>query len=511
MLNFKWAIKADNVNLYNPYGTVAICSLWTPPNFLEKYWREQNPELFCNSPLALIGGLYGGGLPIMLRNLHYNPQIDSVILQGKDYKGTACNLKNFFKGLLERSSKRYLYIFPDGRQEELEKITILGGDTLYSLDGLLDPKLFLTRPEIFDWTKEGYKIEKLNNFLENYVPKTTELTERPDPIALPKPVVYVYPSEPASHTIVADTITSAWSNLLFRLSRFGKPVKFRNGKERNELLNMKVVIKNPGQWSTEELEKYNLSPANIKEYQDELINPELSDPCHSYSYGNRLRKYFGPDLLEIIARDLAIESDSRHCYATLWDNNKDLRGHDAPCLVSIFFRKIDGQVNLTASFRSHNGARAWPVNCFGLYNLLERLCEASNNIQDHTETMTLKPGEMTIFSHSISLDPADLFHISNLIDDYNLKTYRMVDDPCGYFRLEIDLEAKELVVFHHCHTGELLTTYRASNPEKMSQLLCRDLTISNFSHAMYLGSQLERACYCLNKGLKYTQDKTKLS
>ena len=46
--------------------------------------------------------------------------------------------------------------------------------------------------------------------------------------------------------IVTETILGAWQELLFRLSRFGIPTTFRSGKRRNELLDVKVVIGNPG-------------------------------------------------------------------------------------------------------------------------------------------------------------------------------------------------------------------------------------------------------------------------
>ena len=36
------------------------------------------------------------------------------------------------------------------------------------------------------------------------------------------------------------------------------------------------------------------------------------------------------------------------------------------------------------------------------------------------------------------------------------------------------------------------------------------MAASDIGHAMYLGSQLERAWYALEKGLEYVQDKTKL-
>ncbi|MDR2421860.1 MAG: DUF4346 domain-containing protein [Deltaproteobacteria bacterium] len=513
MLEFRWAVEANKVRLINPKGTVAVCSLWTPVSHLERVWGEAAPQLLGeDSPISLVGGLYGGGLKIMLRNLHHNPQIDTVILLGKDFSGAVEHLVNFFARRVVKTGQKQLYVFEDGHQEELEKLSIEGAESSHGLDALIQPEFFLDPPHIEDWTKEVDNVnpQRLVKFLESYVPRDPAPTERAPAIPLPKPLTVTYPSELAGHVVVADAILDGWDELLYRLYRFGPLISLRNGKERYELLNVKVVIRRPGQYAPEEVARHNLPMSQIKEYQADLLRSELLVEKSSYTYGHRLGAYFGRNLLAQISQDLAQSLDSRHAYATLWDNLKDPEGSDSPCLVSVFFRKIQNLVHLTATFRSHNGARAWPINCFGLYGLMAHVCQKANESPNRTEPNDLVPGQLTVVSQSISLAPSELTEVIGLLDEYPKRPYKMKKDPNGYFKLAIDPENKEIVVWQHDHDDEMIAEYRGRTPAELIQALTGHLAVSDLGHAFYLGGQLERAWHCLVKGLDYQQDKAKL-
>jgi thymidylate synthase len=517
MLEFRWAVKADKVRLYDPLGSVAICCLWTPADYLERRLREECPEIFRpGSGLALIGPLYGGGLGLMLRNLHHNPQIDSLIISGQDFSGAAGHLMSFFQGLAQPSGRFQDYIFPDGRKERLEITNIPGSGSVYSMDSLVGLPLFQDRvPSLYDFSKEGpgqAGLGKIQEFFKSYRPRKSPAV-RPEAIPLPKPDIASFPAELSGQSLSGRTIPETWSKLLFALSRFGRPALLRNGKERLELLSVKALVHRPDIFDLEEIKACGLDRRAIEVYQEALVSKEPPPAGLSYTYGHRMRSYFGEDMLEVVARDLSQDLDSRHSYVTLWDNRADPLGRDAPCLVSLFFRKIEGKVHLSASFRSHNASRAWPLNCFGLFALNRLVCDMANRMPAKTEKAPLSPGSLSVVSLSISLDPADLSQARPLIDDYaerEISGRKLEMDPNGYFRIAIDAEAGEILAFQSDDSGQLVAEYRAKEPAAMFRQLKGHMAISDIGHALYLGSQLERAWHCLSKGLPYVQDKSKL-
>ncbi|MDR2387110.1 MAG: hypothetical protein LBE80_05930 [Deltaproteobacteria bacterium] len=507
---FDLAIEAKNLIVLNPAGTIALCSLWTPVEYLKRRIEELRPELvdMAKSPLALIGGLYGGGLNVMIRNIHYNPQIDTVILCGKDFSGASDHLKLFFQGQVKLTGKSQTYIFADGHVEELEKLIIEGPGASYTMDSLLLPEMFKEKPKVFDLTGAitPEVISEISAIFNSYQPRTIALA-RPAAIPLPKPKVDNFPADTFSQAVTGETITEAWAEILTRLHRFGLPVRFRNGKERLELMNFKAVIENPTLITAEDRALLNLSEEKLDQYSAQLLSPEL-DHGLPYTYGNRLRRYFKVDVLDWAAQDLAKAGDSRHAFATLWDNQNDPDGHDSPCLVSIFFRKALDKVHLTAQFRSHNGARAWPINCVGLQGLIKRVCQEANASKDRTEINELSPGRLTVFSMSLSLDPADLPQVLSIIEARQTRPFKMKNDPNGFFKITVDHENKLINVFHYSPTSELLGEYSGKTPSEIGWSLAKNKAFSDPYHALYLGGQLERAWRCLHLGRPYHQDKS---
>ncbi|MDR1546110.1 MAG: hypothetical protein LBU12_05240 [Deltaproteobacteria bacterium] len=510
-MEFKWAVEAKNVALINPAGTAVVCSLWTPHESLLARLRQAAPEAFdADGPFALAGRLYGGGLNVMLRNLHHNPQIDVVILCGKDFSGASHHLRAFFEGRVERSGLRQDYVFEDGRRAKLEKLLVRGPDSVYGLDGLMTPEMFGGRvPKILDWsgTSAAELTGRLRDFLRLYQPQAPP-TERPPAVPLPKPLVETFPADVFGQSVAADTVVEAWSDLLVKISRFGRPRVFRSGKERYELVNLKAVIRRPGVFDPDELTAAGLSPSNVEAYRQDLLKPELDDGL-SYTYGHRLRAHFGQDLLLKAAADLAQAGDARHAYLTLWDNARDLGGSDVPCLVSVFFRKIDDLVHLSAVFRSHNAGRAWPVNCLGLHGLTEFVCQAANESPGRAESRELRPGTLTVTSLSISLDPADVPQVGSLLERRLTRPRRTTIDPNGHFAITVDHQAGLIVVGHFDPEGQLLTERRGRAPEELYWELQRTFAVSDLGHALYLGGQLEKAWSCLAEGRPYVQDKAR--
>ncbi len=486
-MRFESLYFQDRLKIVNPEGDVAVSTLWSKVESAHQIIEEAGVDLTPEaSRIAVIANLYGNGLPQMLRNLLWNPQIRSIVIVGKNLSGSREWLINFFEHGLEeveflgakafriRNTPRTI----DGcvRLEHYPhrlKFTVLGD--------LGDPQ-----------TKSGLKA-----FFDGLEPLESREVERVQPPPIPEPTVTRFPSEPRSHTIVRATPMEAWSELIFRLFRFGhRNMVAKKGTQegRVELQNVKVIVEQPREESDDVLKQYGFGLEKFKGYQERILQAEKPADL-GYTYGNRLRGYFRRngdvvDSLEIAARRLREKPESRHAYIALWDNTRDLpEGTDCPCFVSAFFRRFEGKLTLTATFRSHNAMEAWPENAYGLIAIQRFVAEKAG----------MEPGPLTVISHSISIDVPSLEKARKIAE--SKETDEVLDpktgklgprfDPNGEFTTTFDRATWELVV-EHSYDGMKIHEYRGKSAEEIERQLARDVALSEISHALYLGREIAR-------------------
>jgi thymidylate synthase len=440
------------------------------------------------SRIAVVANLYGNGLPQMLRNLLWNPQIRHVVVLGQNLSGSREELVNFFARGLEQTD--YLGS-PAHRIRSTSRI----------IDGEVGPEHFGGRVSVtaLGKTSEPATREGLVTFFRELPPPSPVSAERVD-VPIPRTEVTRFPSEPRNHNILRNRPLEAWQELVFRLVRFGQRSRLKKG-ERVELQNVKVIVEAPEEEAPEMLERYGFSLTKFQEYQRRILDPE-KPPEIEYTYGNRMRGHFRyadrpVDSLEIAVGRLGDDPESRHVYVALWDNARDLsEGHGCPCLVSLFFRRFDDRLTLTATFRSHNTMDAWLENFYGLMAIQRYVAER----------VGIPPGAITVFSHSISISPDALDRAKPIarakrtddwIDPVTGKREPRYDYH-GNFTVTVDLESRELVV-HHSYQGMTLTEYRGRSAEELEDQLARDCALSEISHALYLGRELARKEALLKK------------
>lgn len=486
-MEFQALYFQERLKIVNPEGDVAIATLWSKVESAYQILEEAGVDLApATSRISTVANLYGNGLPQMLRNLLWNPQIRYILILGKNLSGSREWLLNFF-------------------EHGLEEVEFLGAkafrirNTPRTIDGCVQPQHFPRAPEFTVLGDVGDAATKhgLKSFFDGLPPAEQVDLARVEPPPIPEPAVTRFPTEPRSHTIVRDTPMEAWSELIFRLFRFGyrNMVAKKSGPEgRVELQNIKVIIENPREEPDEILQQYGFSLEKFQGYQRRILDPEKPSDL-GYTYGNRLRGYFHHDgklvdSLEIAGQRLKDKPESRHAYIALWDNTRDLpEGTDTPCFVSAFFRRFDGKLTLTATFRSHNAMEAWPENVYGLIAIQRFVAEQAG----------MEPGPLTVFSHSISID------VSSLEKARKIATSKESDevrdpatgklgprmDPNGAFTTTFDRATGEIVV-EHSYNGMKIGEYRGKSAEEIERQLARDAAVSEISHALYLGREVAR-------------------
>jgi|LSQX01.3.fsa_nt_gb thymidylate synthase len=469
---------ADKVRIINPKARLGILTLWSRIDFVEAQLEKMGIDLHpANSKIAVIGNLYGNGLPHLLRNLLYNPQIRDLIICGANRSGSCEELTAFFEHGVEQ-------IVSLG-----ETVTRVKG-TKRILDNLIQPGLFAEKPRLVaaGELNDQESRDKLYKHIQSFAPADPLSSQRIE-IELPQVEVTHYPSEPRGCTIIADSPLAGWRELIFRLHRFGHLAHLRKG-DRQELQNVKVVVTQPRD-DEAELEKYGFSVAELQQYQkDMLIAAKPSD--HSYTYGNRIREYFGFDSLDKFAHRLRNNPQDRDCYLALWDSGSDIESGDSPCLVSIFFRVYDEQLTLCACYRTHNALDAWLKNVYGLIET-QRIV---------AEKVGIETGPLTVISHSISIDPSKYDLAERVAKS---KSFSVNMDPNGQFMFSVDHDAGEIIAQHISNEGFLLHEYRSAKAERIQHEIARDCAVSDINHALYLGRQLAKAEICLKTGETYEE------
>ena len=363
---------ADRLTVINPQGTIGVVTLWSKVDYVIERFRQAGVDLDpATSPIAVFGTLYGNGLREMLRNLLYNPQIQPLLICGHDRSGSAFELSGFFNpdfDLEPVANNLVRYKSPLG----INKVSILkiaGSNRL--IDDLVKPGQFKFFPdfpkvEYFLDVSEEEVVEDIRAYFEKDIIKGKPVCETDRKvIPLPEVEVQYFPSNPRGHLVVQDSILGAWKEVLYLLTRFGHRVDLKKG-ERLELQHVKVVVEKPKLESEKQLEAVNLDLIRIYDYQEEILRGEMR-PDETYNYGHRLRTYFGLDTLAGCADRLRRDPEDRKSYVSLWDSARDLMGKEGrPCLVSLYFRKFEGKLTLSATFRTHNAMDAYPMNLYGL-------------------------------------------------------------------------------------------------------------------------------------------------
>ncbi|MCL6621776.1 MAG: DUF4346 domain-containing protein [Syntrophobacterales bacterium] len=489
-LRFDPLYFGDKLLVINPAGVIGVVTLWSRPEYVRDRFQAAGVDLNpATSPVAVFGTLYGNGLREMLRNLLWNPQIQELWLCGRDLSGSRTELLNFFRYGLEPVAEAAIrYLSEDGQHRHPWRIV----GTHRLIDGLVTPEHFSRHPRLVDvGPPEGEgALARLRAAFAAFRPAPREDVRRPAAVP-PLPRVHVdhFPSNPRAHQVVQDTPLEAWLELVYLLKRFGRRVTLAKG-ERLELQNVRVVVEQPRKAEPEQLRELNLDPERVESYYRDFLIGELP-PDASYTYGHRLRTYFGVDAPAVLAARLAADPEDRKAYFTLWDNRRDLGGQESrPCLVSVYVRTFEGRLTLTATFRTHNGLDAWLLNFYGLLRLQWEVAERAG----------LPPGAITVFSHSLTLDPRELDRALHLAGK---RRWRLRLDPMGYFRVTLD--GGEILVEHRFGDATL-TEYRGTSAVGLQHQIARDLALSDLNHAMYLGRQLARAELALKEGRDFVQD-----
>lgn len=500
---FKDRLTISNLNCAN-----AVACLWTPKDTIEKLTI---PETYC-----VLGQLYTKkGINYLLRNILANPFIKNIYLVGNDLMQSGEALVKFFENGVDEN---YKIIGDDSavidKEISLEKINLLRKKvSLVDLRGA--DKLTSLKTEI----KTNYDISLWSE---------PEIFDEPPP-----PDISVFPSEVDLMRIRRSTISEAYLSVLKHVMQFGlesEPVinyVSNTSKSMKELLNLSVII------TEEDVEMPNVpsympfSATDLDNYYKGFFNPDKM--TEDYTYGERLfnfaneeinelkkiyphlnidrfQKYFpegGIDQVAIsIIRKLQGFKHDKGAIALLGNPFTDVfpqrPSKKIPCLFLIQCQIYQDKLNMTAYFRSNDMYNAWPLNAFALRKLQKEI----------SEKLDSKLGSLITISNMAHIYEHNYSDAKKIIDE-NYKG-NCEWDPRGNIIVEVINE--EIVAKLISPEGTVeLREWRIDGmlphaARDLSFLIDKDLAVSTFGNALYLGRQFERAETAIKLKLNFKQD-----
>ncbi len=204
----------------------------------------------------------------------------------------------------------------------------------------------------------------------------------------------------------AKRADDAWRRGLSLIWRSGAEVSDERGSRTKELQNLLIVIEDAG--SCVAPAEYSWTEERLDEYALQLLSPE--NPGFEYTYGERLRSWNGEiDQISEIIRRLKHNPATRRATAVTWIPPVDHRREEVPCMIVDDFKIRNGVLHLTAMFRSHDFAGAYPANIYGLTRLLHHVAKE----------VGARPGGITTLSASAHIYEHDWEWVERLINGLN--------------------------------------------------------------------------------------------
>ncbi len=483
---FEPVYKKSRLVVGNPESNVGIVSLWTKPSRIA--------EKLDPSTYAVIGNLFSAerGLDILVRNLLANPGITNIVITGSDLSHSGRVLEDFFRNGFER-----------GKREVTGK------------------EAWVVRSEHPGYIGIDIPEDALNELRESIAVTRAENIEDIDLSSLPRPErsrekrvfprkeeeTKHYVGESSVYVVRHEKVAGAWLQILDTILKFGKKCDTHYDDYQKEILNLVSVITDEDPYNLHIPDFLPCDRERVEAYIPR-VTTDFREEGTNYTYGSRMRSWFGVDQVEEAVSKLARERNSRAVVINLWDSRQDLTIGGSPCINHIWLRVREGRLYMTVTIRSNDMFEGYPENAFGLRSLQEvirkRLLE---KLMEKGIKEEISLGDLIINSQSAHIYD-DCFEnaektVSEHYGEY-VKPPSQALDPRGNIILSI--EEGRIKAEHTSPDGEVLAVYHAASALEMRDMLVREGAIGSVAHGIYVGTELQKAEVALKNNLSYEQD-----
>lgn len=473
-------------------GQTAVITGWTVRKTVAKYLT---PEEF-----AVVGQLYSPtrGINLLIRNLLINPHVRFLVIlnatrEDKNSGSQRC-LADFFQ-----------YGFDEGRSDTNRPCWVVRSNVKGFVDIEVSARALESLRDSIEW-QEAKTVKEAVNITKFYANRLAlEPWGAPQEFPLETTEPNILPGELYGHRIEGKTIADTWVKIIHRVKTTGAIRPTGYDGQLQELIDLMAIV-------TDEPENFYIPSPNylpcdrvfINEYLSQILEDSPTVEGVKYTYGQRLRSWFGEDQIEQVIQKLIGEIDAASAVMSLWDVRDHTMG-GSPCLNHIWVRAIEDKLTLTALFRSNDMFSAWPANAFGLRALQMYIRDSVAQRSDYN----LKLGPLITISQSAHIYDDCWENADQLINNQysDIAKARSYDDPVGNFIIEaVTNEQKLRVLRTTAGSGEVVKTYISKDPLVLVREICKDSPAIQPDHIGYLGMELQKAKSSLLSNREYVQD-----
>ena len=470
MKELRWpTYYAEQLEVGDRNSCVALCTAWTR--------RKRIARALPSNSFNIVGNLYSrDGVNYIIRNVLANPAVRHIVLCGR---------------VVTDSADALVALFRDG---------VDGDWRIVGNGGQIDREIPFDAIERFRTCVKLHDLRGITS-LSAIAQTVHELPQLPpfgEAEVFPEAerIAVTLPSETSGFVIRGETIPEVWVQLLSHIMTFGRMTPTEYGRRQKELLGVMAILEGRSGSGTELPGWMPMTTAEVNRYSEKFLIPD-EEPGVAYSYGHRLRSYWGLDQIERMAKDLQRYQFSRRAVACLWDPKADPESEDPPCVDLVQAMIRDQKLHLTVYVRSNDIYRAWPQNVAGLERLQTELVERLEGKQ---------PGDLVVVSQSAHIYEDCWAKARNILERKESMAYlapQFRQDIRGSFVIKV--ESGRITVDHYSPQGDRLRTLSAKNARELEEKLSPYVSLSR--HAMYVGRELARAEIAMQQGANYKQDK----
>ncbi len=298
------------------------------------------------------------------------------------------------------------------------------------------------------------------------------------------------PSEQLGFHVRDSSLENMWHKSLTYIKRFGQERVTSSGKKYREILGLTSVL----ECSNEPIKMPENAPlySTIETYTAQIITDSPQSGIE-YTYGQRLHAHAQVDT---IIEKLKADKANRQAIGVTWNLPKDGTSLYPPCCVLADFKVQPGirdgssvdVLYLTLYFRSHDIYSAYCANIYGFRKMQEMIAVFTDCV----------PGYMMIVSDSAHVYDYD-YPRALIYEELGCRL-----DPRGYFIIELIKDDARIIKLTYMSPSDQTIAYATGLDV---QELCDFAMpyVSEISHAIYLGRELQRARHCIDNGVKYVQ------